>query len=41
MSVLNIVCIDKAVTKGINRPNLILIETRNLIKEYLTDDDST
>ena len=40
MSILNIACLDKAVTKGINRPDLILNETRNLIKEYLTDDDS-
>jgi serine phosphatase RsbU (regulator of sigma subunit) len=41
MSILNIACLDKAVTKGINRPDLILNETRNLIKEYLTDDDSS
>jgi ligand-binding sensor domain-containing protein/serine phosphatase RsbU (regulator of sigma subunit) len=41
MSILNIACLDKAVTKGIISPELILDETRSLIIENLKSDGST
>jgi serine phosphatase RsbU (regulator of sigma subunit) len=41
MSILNIACLDKAVTKGIISPDLILNETRGLIIENLKNDGST
>jgi serine phosphatase RsbU (regulator of sigma subunit) len=40
MSILNIACLDKAVTKGIISPDLILNETRGLIIENLKNDGS-
>ena len=40
MSILNIACIDKAVTKGITSPDLILNETRRLVIENLKNDGS-
>jgi tetratricopeptide (TPR) repeat protein len=40
MSILNISCLDKAVTKGIERPDLILNETRGLIINHLKNDGS-
>ena len=40
MSILNIACLDKAVTKGIERPDLILNETRGLIINHLKNDGS-
>ena len=40
MSILNIACLDKAVTKGINSPDLILNETRRLVIENLKNDGS-
>ncbi|MGL4599780.1 MAG: PP2C family protein-serine/threonine phosphatase, partial [Bacteroidia bacterium] len=40
MSILNIACLDKSVTKNITRPDLLLNETRNLIIEYLKNDGS-
>ena len=41
MSILNIACLDKAITKGITSPDLILNETRSLIIEHLKNDGST
>jgi ligand-binding sensor domain-containing protein/serine phosphatase RsbU (regulator of sigma subunit) len=41
MSILNIACLDKAITKGIISPDLILNETRGLIIENLKNDGST
>lgn len=38
MSILNIACLDKAITKGIKSPELILNETRRLIIENLKND---
>ncbi|MBI2722809.1 MAG: tetratricopeptide repeat protein [Bacteroidetes bacterium] len=38
MSILNIACLDKAVTKEINSPDLILNETRSLIIDHLKND---
>jgi len=40
MSILNIACLDKAVTKSIMSPELILNETRRLVIEYLKNDGS-
>jgi len=40
MSMLNISCLDKAITKDIESPDLILNETRNLIIEHLKNDGS-
>ncbi len=40
MSILNIACLDKAVTKEITKPDLILNETRSLIIENLKNDGS-
>ena len=40
MSILNIACLDKAVTKEIISPELILDETRSLIIEHLKNDGS-
>jgi serine phosphatase RsbU (regulator of sigma subunit) len=40
MSILNIACLDKAVTKGIISPDLILNETRGLVIENLKNDGS-
>jgi tetratricopeptide (TPR) repeat protein len=40
MSILNIACIDKAVTQGINSPDLILNETRRLVIRSLKNDGS-
>ncbi len=40
MSILNIACLDKAVTKGFNSPDLILNETRTLIIDHLKNDGS-
>jgi serine phosphatase RsbU (regulator of sigma subunit) len=40
MSILNIACLDKAVTKGISSPDLLLNETRKLIVENLRNDGS-
>ncbi|MES2837256.1 MAG: tetratricopeptide repeat protein [Bacteroidota bacterium] len=40
MSILNIACLDKAVTKGITSPELILNETRKLVIENLKNDGS-
>ncbi len=40
MSILNISCLDKAITEGITSPELILNETRRLIIENLKHDGS-
>mgnify|MGYP002359220569 CR=1 FL=1 len=40
MSILNIACLDKAITEGITSPELILNETRRLIIENLKNDGS-
>ncbi|MBK6986180.1 MAG: SpoIIE family protein phosphatase [Bacteroidetes bacterium] len=40
MSILNISCLDKAITEGITSPELILNETRRLIIENLKNDGS-
>ena len=40
MSILNVACLDKAVTKGITSPDLILNETRQLVIESLKNDGS-
>ena len=40
MSMLNIACLDKAVTEGITEPDLLLNETRKLIIENLKNDGS-
>ncbi len=40
MSILNIACLDKAVTKGITSPDLILNETRDLVVNHLKNDGS-
>jgi serine phosphatase RsbU (regulator of sigma subunit) len=40
MSILNISSLDKAITEGIHRPDLILNETRKLIIESLKNDGS-
>ncbi len=40
MSILNISCLDKAITKGIQSPDLILNEARNLIINHLHNDGS-
>jgi serine phosphatase RsbU (regulator of sigma subunit) len=40
MSILNIASLDKAVTKGISEPHLVLNETRRLIIENLKNDGS-
>jgi serine phosphatase RsbU (regulator of sigma subunit)/antitoxin component YwqK of YwqJK toxin-antitoxin module len=40
MSIVNIACLDKAITKGISSPDMILNETRKLIIENLKNDGS-
>ena len=40
MSMLNISCLEKVVSKGIQLPNEILNETRNLIIDYMKNDGS-
>ena len=40
MSILNMACLDKSVTKGIVSPDLILNETRKLVIEHLKNDGS-
>jgi len=40
MSILNISCLDKAITKGIVRPDLVLNETRELVIKSIQNDGS-
>ena len=40
MSIVNIACLDKAVTQGITSPELLLNETRRLVIENLKNDGS-